>query len=291
MKFLVTGASGFIGRGLVPYLTAQGHEVTTLAHRDVPGPIAADVDCVVNLAGLAHADPGRYSREDYMHANRDFAVDLARRAADSGVRRFIQVSTILVFAGSSSNRFSEDDELEPYGYYSESKAFAEQEILALSELDIAIVRPPLVYGVGVKGNFRKLMALSSLPIPLPFGMIKNRRSFIGLNNFINSIDFLSRSGAPYSKPRFHVTDGEPVSLNHLLSEIRMALGRKRWMLPVPKVLMETPLRFIRRSKMADQLFGDLVIDDNRIREMGWAPTKTMRDEIKEIAENIKVLSK
>jgi UDP-glucose 4-epimerase len=242
VKVHVTGAGGFIGSVLTAALPRAGHELA----RDV-----AQANAVVHLAGVAHR---RASPEEYRAVNVALAERVARSAAQHGVH-FVFLSTIKVHSDASIAPFTESSPMAPQDAYAESKARAEDLLRSVPGLRLTILRPPLVYGPGVKANFLALMRLVCSGWPLPLASIENRRSFIYVGNLVDAI--LRCLDSPGT---FLVSDGPPVSTAHLCREIGEALHRPARLFAFPPALL--PRR----------LAGSLEADDSLIRRtLHWHP--------------------
>lgn len=292
-RVLVTGASGFIGRALVPALLSRGHAVRaasrgkpafasaveTVVHGDLGGdgfgdgsswlPLVRDVDAVVHLAGIAHTGPG-VPAEDYDRVNHRATVGLAAAAGTAGVGRLVLVSTVRAQTGPSSGRvLTEDDPPAPTDPYGRSKLQAEI-ALARSQTPFTVLRPVLVYGPGVKGNLAALARLAALPVPLPFGAFDRRRSLLGIANLVAAIAFVlghaAARGATYL-----VADPEPVSLAEIVTALRAGMGRSPGLVDVPPVLMRLALTAVGRARYWDQLAGELVVDPGKLTRAGFRP--------------------
>jgi len=287
---LLTGGSGFIGRHVTPALAAAGWKVRRALRRpqgrdDIPidtiGPhtdwrqALAGVDAVVHLAARVHHPHEEHAIELYRDVNVDGTLQLARSAAAAGVRRFIFVSTILVNGRSTDGRgpFDEGDILTPRGVYGHSKAAAETGLKAVSEsgpLRVTVIRPPLVYGAGAKGNFRLLALAARHGIPLPFASIRNRRAFLSVENLASfMVDRLERADAPFEV--FVVADKEQVSTPEFFRRLAKAAGRKPWLLPLPLPILGPLLRVSGRVEAHDSVIGSLELDTSRAASTGWRP--------------------
>lgn len=298
-RILVTGATGFVGRALVAALAADGRIVRAAvrsAAQSVAGAAeyaavgdlcattdwrsaVADCDAVIHLAGRAHVlkesgDPAPLFRA----VNRDAAIALGRAAKDAGVRRMVFVSSIGVHGLTSHGTgFSATSPLAPITPYGVSKAEAEAGLGAIDGLELTIVRPPLVYGQGVKGNFARLVKLVDSGLPLPFGRARNRRSFIGLANLVEVLALcIDHPGA--ANRAFVVADTEITSTADLVRTIGRIRGKRPLLLPVPIAPMAWAARALGRGALADGLFGDLVVDPRAAREqLGWTPRFTQSE--------------
>ena len=305
MKILVTGASGFIGRALCPYLSSLGHEVVPAVRATcgLPGEqLVSDeasfrialqgCDSVVHLAGRAHVihDQERAPLQAFRAANVDTTLELANRAIEAGVRRFVYMSTIKVNGEATlpGCSFRPDDPLAPKDPYAISKWEAEQGLRAIAEkagLEVVIVRPPLVYGPGVKGNFASLIEWVKRGRALPLGAVHNRRSMIALENLVSFTALCADIHAsPNAKDQvFLVSDGEDVSTTELLRKVARAYGDNSRLLPVPVGLLRFAAQLLGKVSLADRLLGSLTIDDSKAREMlGWRPQVSMDEQLRKM---------
>ncbi len=306
MKVLVTGANGFVGSALCPRLAELGYEVVPVVRRQ--SNIANEVivhdaaswkaalngcDSVIHLAARAHVmqDQERNPLQAFRVSNVDTTIELAKRAIEAGVRRFVFMSTIKVNGEETAPgcSFSPEDLTEPKDPYAITKWEAEQGLLEIAKkigLELVIIRPPLVYGPGVKGNFATLIKWVENGVPLPFGGLRNRRSMIGLDNLLNfTVLCADVARSPSAKSQvFLVSDGEDVSTTELLRRIAKAYGCKSRMFSAPVDLMRLALRCTGKSLLADRLFGSLVVDDSKARQMlGWHPPSSMDEQLKKMA--------
>lgn len=299
----MTGGTGFVGRRVVPTLQHAGHAVL-LACRPgsgattVPG-VAVDsigpdtdwsaalegVDVIVHLAARVHVMRERAGgAEEFRRTNTDGTLRLARAAADAGVRRFVFVSTIKVNGEATTGRpFSADDDTHAGDPYSISKLEAERGLREIAGLETVIIRPPLVYGPGAKGNLARLCRLARLGVPVPFGRIENRRDLVGVANLANLIECC------ISHPRaagqvFLASDGAALSTPQLYRAIAGALGRPARMLDVPVGLLRALARAVGLHDEIDRLTQSLEIDIGKTRELlGWHPPVPVMDGIADMA--------
>lgn len=264
------------------------------------------VNVVVHAAARAHimrdevADP----LAEYRRVNRDATLALARLAAEAGVKRFVFVSTVKVngegtysqeeilrFAQNDRKNvqndmskvsvFTPDDKFVPSDPYGLSKYEAEQGLLDIAQetgMEVVIIRPPLVYGLGAKGNFATMVNWVRKGIPLPLGAVRNQRSLVALDNLV---DFIALCANPARSPRaanevFLISDGVDVSTSELLRKVAKACGVKSRLLPVPVGLMRFAARLLGKGAVADRLFGNLQVDSSKARDLlGWKPVVTM----------------
>jgi nucleoside-diphosphate-sugar epimerase len=305
MRVLVSGANGFVGRALCPYLSSMGHTVVPVVRRPcgmerehiVSNQVSwtralKDCDSVVHLAGRAHIMQEQEcdSLFAFRAANVDITLEFANRAIEAGVRRFVFMSTIKVNGEETVPGFSfkPDDRPAPRDAYAISKWEAEQGLRAIADktgLEVIIIRPPLIYGPGVKGNFASLIHWVKSGMPLPLGAIHNRRSMIALDNLVNFTALCADIDAsPNAKGQvFLVSDGEDVSTTELLRRVAKAYGCNSRLLPVPDGIMRIAARLMGKSSLADRLLGSLVIDDSKARELlGWHPQVSMDKQLRKM---------
>jgi len=302
-RVLVTGANGFVGRALCARLASGGMEVAGAARKDHANEVRAfgarpvvigdldsqtdwmaamtGIDCVVHLAARVHVM--REVESDPLAAFRavnTFGSErLALQAAAAGVRRFVYISTIKVNGEYTENKpFSEQDKPQPSDPYAVSKWEAEQALRRLaveSGLEVVVVRPPLVYGPGVKGNFLSLMRLVHKGIPLPLGRCDNRRSLLGLDNFV---DFLAMCIDHPACPgrTFVLSDGEDLSTPDLIRNLAAAMGRPARLLSIPSTWLEFAASLLDRRDVYQRLCGSLQVDSSFARRsLGWSPPQTV----------------
>jgi len=298
MTVLVTGASGFVGGAVVARLHANGTSVRTASRAPldlVPGieqlrvgDLAAStdwgtalrgVDAVVHAAARVHVmhDVAADPLAEFRRVNVAGTVRLAREAARAGVKRFVFVSSIKVSGeGTRPGRpFRADDEPDPVDPYGVSKREAEDELRLVARetgLEVAIVRPVLVYGPGVKGNFHSMMRWLHRGVPLPLGAVHNRRSLVALDNLVDLLVTTLVHPAAANRT-FLVSDGEDLSTTELLRRTATALGTRARLLPVPAPLLQGAARVAGRRAVADRLCGNLQVDITPTRELlGWTPS-------------------
>ena len=300
-RVLVTGASGFVGRALCAALGEAGHEVVAstrgavepwvpgLEVRPIPdiGPdtdwsgALAGIDAVAHLAARVHVMKERRAQPlaAYRHVNADGTRRLAEAAAANGVGRVVFLSTVKVNGETSgSASFRESDRPVPGDDYGLSKWEGEQalaEVAAHTGLETVVLRPPLVYGPGVKGNFLRLLELCRHAPPLPLGATSNRRSLIYLGNLVNAVTAcLTRPEA--AGQTYLVRDGEDVSTTELIRRVGAALGRPARLFPVPGALLRLAGHLTGKSDAVGRLLDSLAVDDGKIRtQLDWAPPFTM----------------
>lgn len=297
-SLLVTGASGFVGRRACFALHERGFSVHAISRKPCEWPLGIKaftasalsvlkhpssalegVECVLHLAGRAHViqETEHDPLSAFRNANVSETLKLAREASLAGVRRFIFVSSIKVNGEFTSplTPFTEKDEVNPVDPYGISKYEAElglREIAVETGMEVVIVRPPLIYGPGVKGNFKVMMRLLALKAPLPLGLITdNRRSLVALDNLI---DFLALCAShPQAAGRvFLVSDQHDVSTAELLRLLGLEMGLTARLFPVPRVLLGIAANLSRKRSAYQRLCESLVVDSSSAsRLLGWAP--------------------
>ena len=292
---LVTGASGFVGRHLAPVLAREGWLVRRAVRRPslseddvVIGSIGSDTDwstalagveAVVHLAARVHLPREEYATELYRSVNTEGTLHLARCAGKAGVHQFIFVSTVLVHGRSNDGRppFTENDILTPRGLYGLSKAAAESGLKNLaqeSDMSITVIRPPLVYGSGAKGNFAMLARAVKLGIPLPFAAIDNHRAFLSVENLTSFIS--RRLSNPDGKFEIYlVADAEQVSTPEFIRRLAKAAGTRSRLFPMPASLLGALLTVSGRQEIHHSLMGSLELDLSKVASTGWRPEVTL----------------
>jgi nucleoside-diphosphate-sugar epimerase len=306
MRFLVTGANGFIGAALCRHLVSGSFSVHGLVRAEVPAAAGvvyhvgsledgaflrnslAGVDCVIHLAGRAHVmrEEGADPLAAFRAVNRDGTLHLARIAQEIGVKRFVFISSIGVNGGETAgSAFTEDSQPAPHADYAVSKLEAEEGLRALlaeSSMELVIIRPPLVYGIGAPGNFARLIKLISLGLPLPFGMVDNRRSLISLDNLVDFITF-SALHPRAAGQLFLVSDGNDVSTPQMVRALARGMGRKPLFLQVPEWCLKYGAKLIGKETLYKQLCGSLRIDSAKARDLlGWSPKFDTQYELEKI---------
>ena len=307
MKTVVTGANGFIGRALCQHMSGLGMEVIPAVRKpsNIPGEYILPLDdaqiwlqafegchSVVHLAGRAHILREQASNplQAFRDANLHPSLTLARLAAQAGVKRFVYVSSVKVNGEQTApgQFFSAHDTPAPAGAYAVSKWEAEQSLRQLAQatgMELVIVRPPMVYGPGVKGNFDQLLRLMQTGLPLPLGAVHNQRSMIGLNNLL---DLLCIFAQPDASPKaagevFLVSDGPAISTTQLLQKMAQAYNQKIRLLPVPPVWLKLAASVIGQRKALDSLLGSLVVNDGAKSLLGWCAPFTMDEQLQRMA--------
>ena len=311
LNMLVTGATGFVGRPLCSKLLAKARQVRGTVWLDdsaVSLPAGVDtipissigpdtdwsealvgIDTVVHLAARVHVmdETAEEPLAAYRRVNVAGTERLARMAAANGVKRLVFLSSVKVHGEETSARYTEEDHPAPLDPYGVSKREAEDilgKIAAETSLEVVIIRPPLVYGPGVKANFYRLMSIVERGLPLPLASINNARSLIYLGNLIDAI--VTCATHPLAAGQtFLVGDGEDVSTPELIRRLATALGHPARLLPFPPALMRLAGRMVGKSAAVDRLLGSLTVDSGKIRrELNWSPPYTMAEGLGETAE-------
>jgi nucleoside-diphosphate-sugar epimerase len=312
-KILVTGASGFVGKSLCETLSKSGRSVfgavrssnSILINNNVKyistGDISLkknwkdllnDVDCIIHCAGIAHKMNNDKNFDVYQLTNIDGTKHLAEQAVEAGVKRLIFLSSIKVNGESTNNtkskkKFSDNDIPAPMDFYAVSKLKAERvlwEVSSKTGLEVTVLRLPLVYGYGAKGNLAKLVKLVKSGIPLPLGMINNKRSMIGIDNLVDllnhCIDHPDASGKT-----FLVSEGEDLSTPELIKLIALSMGRKAILFPVPIYLLKLLGSIFGKGEEINRLIGSLRVDNSFVQEtLSWKPTLSVEEGIKRMVQ-------
>ncbi len=296
MRILITGANGFVGSRLCAHLVAQGHAVRPavrgargMADEVAVGTLDAATDwaaaldgcdTVVHLAARVHVmhDTAADPLALYRPTNTDATLNLARQAAQAGVKRFVFVSSVKVNGEGRDAAYRETDTPAPEDAYAISKWEAEQGLWRIARetgLEVVVLRPPLVYGPGVKANFRRLLDVVERGWPLPLGAIENRRSLLYLGNFVDAIRVCVEHPAAAGQT-FLIDDGQPVSTPELVRAVARAMGRPARLLPAPVGMLEFAGALLGKRAAVARLTGSLWVDSSLIRvRLGWTPPFSM----------------
>lgn len=303
VNVLLTGATGFIGQPLLERLLEHEAYEVTLALRSsdsssrckarVVGEFSNDTDwsaalsnqqVVIHSAARAHimkeevADP----LAEYRRVNVDGTLNFARQAALAGVKRFIFISSIKVNGEQTplNQPFTEDDSPAPVDAYGISKWEAEQGLQQLASetgMEVIILRPPLVYGPGAKGNFSSMVELVAKGLPLPLGAINNQRSLVAVDNLVNLIIICIDHPAAANQV-FLAGDGHDLSTGELLRGVAQAMGKPSRLIPVPASLLMLVATMLGKKVMAQRLLGSLQVDISKARDLlGWEPPITVEE--------------
>jgi nucleoside-diphosphate-sugar epimerase len=290
---LVLGAAGFIGRALAARLASRGVRVVAASRNGLDcgasvearatgalsagtdwAALLADVESVVHLASRAHAPPERGDAWISFEAATSGALAAAARRA--GLRRVVLVSSVK--AHGDAGHFRSDDPLRPADPYGRAKAAIEEAMRAAGEA-LVVLRPPLVYGPGVKANFGALLRLAASGVPLPLASIDNRRSLVFLDNLVDLIE------TALTDPRaggqsFLLRDDDDISTPELVRLIARAMGKRAHLFPCPQSLLRGAARLYGRGDAAERLLESLTVDDAPTRRaLGWRPRVALADGI------------
>ena len=300
MRVLVTGASGFVGNSWCSYLKNKKFHVVGLV-RSLPQKPLLGVDClvvegfsdeenwreilggidvVVHCAARVHVMQDKGGGLDlFRKINVIGTACIAKQAAINGVKRFIYLSSAKVNGERTYDcPFRADDQPSPEDDYSVSKWEAEQTLIKVSKetkLEIVIIRPPLIYGPGVKANFLRLIKLVDSGIPLPLGSIHNLRSLVALENLVSLIEACISHPAAIGQT-FLVSDDEDVSTSILLKKVANAIGRPDRSFPVPEKFLWLFARLFGKKNIAQRICGSLQLDIEKTKALlGWLPKISM----------------
>ncbi len=310
-KVLVTGAGGFVGQAVCSELPLLGFHVLGTVRKFDPASridathylemgnigektdwlaVLADVDCVVHLAARVHvmhdtcADP----LAEYRRINVALTMNLARQAVAAGVRRFVFMSSIKVNGERTpiGQPFTPEDIPQPEDLYGISKLEAEQALLKLAEetgFEVVIIRPPLVYGPGVKANFQTMMHWIAKGVPLPFGGLDNRRSLLALDNLVSFIAVCLHHPAAAGQV-FLVSDGDDMTVSELLHRMAESMGKRTVLVPIPRPMLKIAAYLMRRQEYGIRLSSPLQLDTNKnLSLLGWSPPIPVSTALRKVA--------
>jgi nucleoside-diphosphate-sugar epimerase len=309
MRIIVTGANGFVGRATCANLCDAGHDVIALVRRqggcvaheprvyevviadDNFASIAAGTtalppaDALVHLAARVHVmkDKAGDPLGEYRAVNVEGSLNVARAAFRAGVKRLVFVSSIKALGeGEPSRPWREDDVPAPADPYGVTKLEAERALAGFGRehaMQVVILRPPLVYGPGVRANFEQLMKAVERGVPLPLGAIDARRSMVFAGNLADAIRFVATRAEP-TEGAFHVTDGDDLSVAQMIRALAVAFDKPARLLPVPVSWLRAAGALTGRSAQVDRLTSPLRMDSTRLRNgLGWTPPTPVADGI------------
>jgi len=313
-KLLVTGANGFVGQAFCVEAMARGIDVCGVARStdgslpntqhivvsDISGTtdwalVLQGCEVVVHLAARVHMM--RETSDDPLAEFRQVNVagteHLARSAVAAGVKRFVYVSSIKVNGEETHSwqAYSEQSNPAPQDPYGVSKWEAEQVLHQVAKetgLEVVIVRPPLVYGPDVKGNFAQMISVVARGVPLPLASVNNKRSLIYVKNLVNALILCATHPAAPGNT-YLLSDGEDVSTSDLLRKLAFAMDKKSRLFSCPVVLLKLAAKVFRKSDQVERLLGSLQVDGSKIRrELGWMPPFSMDDGLKATVKDKKL---
>ncbi|PJI29643.1 NAD-dependent epimerase/dehydratase family protein [Acinetobacter pseudolwoffii] len=302
MKVLITGATGFVGQSLIQNLN-KSYDVIALIRaqsRLLPSTVQQlvannvfeadfpnDVEIIIHLAGRAHilneqtTDP----LAEFRKVNVEGTLQLARQALDKKVKRFIFMSSIGVNGSVTSQQpFTEDTSPQPHADYALSKLEAEEalkKLFAGSDIELVIIRPPLVYAAHAPGNFARLLKLVATNLPLPFAHTQNKRSFVALENLVDFIQVcIEHPNA--ANQTFLVADQSHISTRELVQYLKQGMGKTAYFIYIPQPLIKLGAACVGKSKLYEQLFESLEVDAFKAQKLlGWtAPLSTQQAMLK-----------
>jgi len=306
---LVTGAQGFVGQPLSFALTKQGYQVRaalrgnfqtndgqqTISVGEINGDThwaeaLVDVAVVIHLAARVHVmnETAADALSAYRKVNVEGTLNLARQAVQAGVKRFIFISSIKVNGESTvlGHPFREEQTPAPLDAYGISKYEAElalQQLAKETGLELVIIRPVLIYGPGVKANFKAMMRCLDIGLVLPLGSIQNQRSLLALDNLINLIQLCITHPAAANQI-FLASDGVDMSTPELLIAMGSALGKPARLFKLPEPLIMIAAKLLDKHAMAERLCGSLQVDSSKARELlGWQPPLSVREALDKVA--------
>ena len=301
-KILITGGNGFVGQNLITFLKSdynlcttvkpnrnscakiQTHKMNIDANSDWSN-ILVSVDCVIHAAAAVHLkDKNRKkSTSKIFEVNTEGTLKLAKQAAETGVKRFIFISTIGVIGNANETPFTESDPPRPCGAYAQSKWLAEEGLWKISqktEMEVVIIRPPMVYGRNAPGNFAKLIKVLNIIRILPFASINNQRTFLHIDNLVSLIHVCTWHHKAANQ-LFLAGDSEDLSTPAFLKLTASALEKKCVMVRFPESLMRSALALTGQKKLAQRLFDSLRIDTAKAQTfLDWEPAVSIREGIK-----------
>lgn len=311
MRFFISGASGFVGKRLCAELMRRGHAaravirsantfvidnielviVPSISDETDWADMLRDVDVIIHLAARVHVmhDATSNPLEEYRRVNVAGTEHLARSAAATGVKRLVYVSSIKVNGEATygDKIFTEAEKSAPEDPYSVSKYEAEQALQRVAQetsLEIVIVRPPLVYGPGVKGNFAQMLKVLAKGIPLPLASVTNLRSLVYVENLVDALILCATHPAAAGQT-YLVSDGEDISTSDLLRQLGAALGHSARLFPCPPALLKLAGRLIGKLNQVERLLGSLQVDSGKIRrELNWIPPSTLEQGLQATAD-------
>ena len=309
LNIAITGASGLVGKSLCHELVLRRFNVSAFtrgsqnlldkthyhAIDDIKNKInwiamLDNVDVIVHLAARVHVmqDTSKNPLQEFLAVNLHGTVNLAQAAAKAGVKRFVFVSSVKVNGEFTEIQpFSENDMPQPQDAYAISKWEAEKALRHIEKetgMEVVIVRPPLVYGAGVKANFASLLKVVNKKLPLPLASVQAKRSLIYVGNLVDAL-IVCASNPKAAGQTYLVSDGYAVSMPQLIKKMAFALNKRSYILPFPVSMMRLLAKAVGKVSSVDRLTQSLVIDSSKIRqELDWMPPFTMDQGLKLTAD-------
>jgi nucleoside-diphosphate-sugar epimerase len=321
MNVLLTGATGFVGSAILNRLIDDGEHIfaavrnggypetdqvtkvnlnlSKLAdhshatiHDDALLDVLSETDVVIHCAARAHVmnEVSVNPEDELRRLNCDATITLANMAASAGINRFVFISSIGVNGKSNTIPFDESSNPEPHDAYSVSKYKAEQGLLKIAQqtkMEVVIIRPPLVYGPRVPGNFKSLVSWVRKGIPLPFGKINNKRSLVALDNLA---DFILLCSSKEKSPKaanevFLISDDTDVSTTDILRNVAKAYGVRSRLIPIPSSVLMFVAELLGKKEKALKIIGNLQVDSSKARQLlNWKAVTSMEKTLAEMAE-------
>jgi nucleoside-diphosphate-sugar epimerase len=295
MKCVLTGASGFVGSQLKSFLAEKDIDVVAFGRGADPVHVLAGVDVLVHLAARVHVmnDRSIDPLAEFREANVVATGLLARQAAKAGVQRFVYVSSVKVNGEATvpGKPFTEKNTANPQDAYGISKWEAEQELMKIAAetgIEVVIVRPPLIYGPGVKANFASLMRAVAKRRPLPLAAIRNLRSFVGLGNLVDFIHCcMTHPNA--ANQTFMVSDGKDVSTPQLINKLALAMGAQPNLWSVPLWMLELVGALIGKRAAVVRVCGNLQVDISKAHSLlGWQPPYSFEEGLRRTVDEVNI---
>jgi len=312
MSLLLSGATGFLGSALASWLVDNADYRLVLALRrkildpfpgsqsvvigDLDGdtdwsPALLDIDVVIHTAARVHVMDESIDNPltEFRKVNVEGTLNFARQAAAMGVKRFIYISSIKVNGELTvpGRPFTADDSPAPVDPYAISKWESEAGLFQIAEetcMEVVIIRPPLVYGPGVKANFQSMMCWISRGVPLPLGAIHNKRSLLALDNLVDLIVTCIKHPSAANQV-FLASDGDDISTTELLKQVGNALGRSARLISIPEYIIIITARMLGKHDLSQRLLGSLQVDMKKTQDLlGWRPRVTVDEAIRKTAQ-------
>lgn len=294
MKIVITGSSGFVGQALIKYLSNLGHTIHVIKRYEIEkfkSHQQNKYDVLIHLAARAHVmhENTQDAYKAYADVNIEYTIKIAELSKHLHVKRFIFLSSVKVNGEQTfGSPYRETTPASPEDAYGKTKFQAElllNNAFKNTDTELVIIRSPLVYGKGVKANFGNLIKLSKLPLPLPLGAVKNKRSMIYIGNLIDFISIcISHPSA--GNQTFMVSDDCDISTPELIRLIRECNNMSPWLIPIPQSLIIFILVSLGKATTANRLLGSLQIDISKAKKLlNWKPPYTLQQGILESTQS------